>query len=117
MVDYVVVKDIDSTGRSGSMAIKLTKEQADQKVIELGGDAFAHITPENTYQAYWVCDPVAKTIVDNKAIKQADDTKLEILRLEALETPRRLAEAILSDEGKTWLQTSRDAIATERDKL
>ena len=41
----------------------------------------------------------------------------EIHRLEALETPRRLAEAVLSDEGKAWLTANRDKVATERGKL
>ena len=41
----------------------------------------------------------------------------EINRLEALETPRRLAESVLSDEGKAWLTANRDKIATERGKL
>lgn len=41
----------------------------------------------------------------------------EIHRLEALETPRRLAESVLSDEGKAWLTANRDKIATERSKL
>ena len=41
----------------------------------------------------------------------------EINRLEALETPRRLAESVLSDEGKAWLTSNRDKIATERGKL
>ena len=41
----------------------------------------------------------------------------EILRLEALETPRRIAEAHLTDEGKAWIVANRDLIATERAKL
>lgn len=45
------------------------------------------------------------------------DALNEIYRLEKLETPRRLAEAVLSDEGKAWLQANRDAIAAERAKL
>ena len=40
-----------------------------------------------------------------------------IQRLEASETPRRMAEATLTDEGKAWLQANRDLIATERAKL
>ncbi len=44
-------------------------------------------------------------------------TKAAILSLEALETPRRLAESVLSDEGKAWLTANRDKIATERGKL
>lgn len=43
--------------------------------------------------------------------------KRAILDLEALETPRRLAESVLSDEGKAWLTANRDKIATERSKL
>tara|TARA_R110000803_G_scaffold146355_1_gene212139 strand:+ start:485 stop:739 length:255 start_codon:yes stop_codon:yes gene_type:complete len=41
----------------------------------------------------------------------------EIRELEGLETPRRLAESVLSDEGKAWLTANRDKIATERAKL
>ena len=41
----------------------------------------------------------------------------EINRLEALETPTKLAEAVLTDDGKTWLQSNRDLIQTELDKL
>ena len=32
----------------------------------------------------------------------------EIRRLESLETPRRLAESVLTDEGKAWLTAIRD---------
>jgi hypothetical protein len=42
----------------------------------------------------------------------------EINRLEELETPRRMAEAILdSSAGKTWLTDNRAAIVVERAKL
>ena len=42
----------------------------------------------------------------------------EINRLEELETPRRMAEAILdSSDGKTWLTDNRAAIVVERAKL
>ena len=41
----------------------------------------------------------------------------EIARLESLETPRRLAEAVLTTEGKTWLTNNRALIAVERAKL
>jgi len=57
-------------------------------------------------------------------IASVDDSKAtwiqaqeELLRLEKLETPRRLAEATLTAEGKAWLQSNRDAIAIERGKL
>jgi hypothetical protein len=46
----------------------------------------------------------------------------EILRLEELETPRRLAEALSDDcggtaEGRSWFKANRDKIAKERAKL
>ena len=67
----------------------------------------------------------ADTFVDGAVVKKPDPPTLtaaelaqnEILRLEALETPRRLAESVLTDEGKAWLTANRDKIATERGKL
>jgi len=47
----------------------------------------------------------------------AEQALQEIVRLESLETPRRLAEAVLTVEGKTWLETNRALIAIERAKL
>mgnify|MGYP000262265902 FL=1 len=47
----------------------------------------------------------------------AEKAQIEINRLEALETPTKLAEAVLTDAGKTWLQDNRNLIKTELDKL
>lgn len=47
----------------------------------------------------------------------AEQAQAEIARLESLETPRRLAEAVLTTEGKTWLEANRALIAIERNKL
>jgi|TARA_R110000803_G_scaffold50753_2_gene105166 hypothetical protein len=52
-----------------------------------------------------------------KDTQDSNNARDEIMRLETLETPRRLAESVLTAEGKTWLQSSRDAIAAERAKL
>ena len=52
-----------------------------------------------------------------KATQDVKNARDEIMRLENLETPRRLAESVLSDEGKAWLTANRDKIATERAKL
>jgi len=41
----------------------------------------------------------------------------ELNRLERLETPRRLAESVLTAEGKSWLQDNRNLIELERAKL
>ena len=45
------------------------------------------------------------------------DATAEIHRLEAQETPRRLAESVLSDDGKAWLTANREKIVIERAKL
>ncbi len=53
----------------------------------------------------------------NPEISEREFTMVEIYRLEALETPRRIAEAVLNDEGRAWLQSNRDLITIERGKL
>jgi hypothetical protein len=52
--------------------------------------------------------------VEYEVWKSATD---EITHLESLETPRRLAEAVLTLEGKTWLEANRALIAIERAKI
>ena len=47
----------------------------------------------------------------------ARDAMEEIHKLEAQETPRRLAESVLSDDGKAWLTANREKIVIERAKL
>jgi len=51
------------------------------------------------------------------ALSTAEKAQIEINRLEALETRTKLAEAVLTDDGKTWLQNNRNLIQTEIDKL
>ena len=52
----------------------------------------------------------------------ARDALVEIERLEALQTMRRMSEAMPdesggSDEGRKWMKANRDAITVERSKL
>ena len=47
----------------------------------------------------------------------ARNATAEIHRLEAQETSRRLAESVLSDDGKAWLTANREKIIIERAKL
>ena len=65
----------------------------------------SEITERNERDAAWAAGQVAR------------DALAEIARLESLETPRRLAEAVLTVEGKTWLEANRALIAAERAKL
>ncbi len=54
---------------------------------------------------------------EEREAKTRNHALAEIQRLEQLETPTRIAEAVLSEEGKAWLQANRDLIAVERAKL
>lgn len=54
---------------------------------------------------------------EEKEARTRNNALTEINRLEALETPTRIAEAVLTEEGKAWLQVNRDLIAVERAKL
>ena len=76
---------------------------ADLKWVEVADDT----TTADTY----VDDAVVKFVLPSETPMEA------IYRLEVLETPRRLAESVLSDEGKAWLTANRDKIVTERGKL
>ena len=62
-------------------------------------------TEADAVEAAWEADAIPRAAMS------------ELMRLEGLETPRRMAEAQLTDEGKAWLQANRDAIAVERAKL
>jgi len=54
---------------------------------------------------------------EEREARSRDNALTEINRLEELETPTRIAEAVLTEEGKAWLQANRDLIAVERAKL
>ena len=54
---------------------------------------------------------------EEREAKTRNHALAEIERLEQLETPTRIAEAVLTEEGKAWLQANRDLIAVERAKL
>jgi len=57
-----------------------------------------------------------------KATQDSNNAKDEIMRLETLETPRRLAEALSDDsggslDGRAWIKANRIKITAERNKL
>lgn len=54
---------------------------------------------------------------EEREARTRNNALTEINRLEELETPTRIAEAVLTEEGKAWLQANRDLIAVERAKL
>ena len=59
---------------------------------------------------------------DEKTSRNNGEAMEEIIRLEELETPRRIAEALPDEsggsaEGRTWFKANRGKIAVERAKL
>ena len=54
---------------------------------------------------------------EEREARTRSNARAEIVRLEQLETPTRIAEAVLTEEGKAWLQANRDLIAVEKAKL
>ena len=54
---------------------------------------------------------------EEKEARTRNNALTEINRLEELETPTKIAEAVLTEGGKAWLQANRDLIAVERAKL
>lgn len=60
---------------------------------------------------------VMKHLSMSDAIASDTELKREIALLEASVTPRRLRDAVLSDQGKAWLQALEDSIKQLRSKL
>jgi len=82
-------------------------------------DAYYRLSPDGV-KAWYVEGIAEPTEADLAKYPDVDPVSLvmaEITRLESLETPRRLAEAVLTTEGKTWLANNRALIAVERAKL
>ena len=96
-----------------------TQAEADAHVATYGG--FVTTSPNTGSMAYWIVDEEAQTLTHDSDTQTSDETTTSILRsisaLEGNETPRRLAESVLSDAGKTWLTSNREKIAIERSKL
>lgn len=67
-------------------------------------------------QAWDIAHPGSITIEQEIPIP-AQSVQAEIASLESLQTPRRIREAALTDEGRAWLQNLEDQIAAKRAEL
>ncbi len=96
-----------------------SKADADAHIVEYGG--FVVDAPASGSMNYWVVDEGAKIITHDSSKQIADETKASTLHkireLESTVTPRRLRDALASDEGKTWIADVEKLIAIERAKL
>jgi hypothetical protein len=92
-----------------------TLAEAQAHVSVHGG--FAAATP-GQYSEFFVIDMGAETVTFDQAAADADLAEKLILstitNFERQVTQRRLREAMLTDEGKAWLQNIEDQIAAER---
>lgn len=91
----------------------------DNNIVDISATEF----PITSGLSWIVCADDTTTrdsIVDGKVVKYVpaeETTQQKINDLERLETPRRMAEAVLTQDGKDWLQINRNAIAVERQNL
>ena len=84
------------------MRTKIVADKTGGKVVELTDAENAVIDAE---EQAWADGAVAR------------EASAKITILENLITPRRLRDAVLSEEGKAWLTAKEAEIATERSKL
>ena len=81
-----------------------------------------HSSDDDTVKGF---DTAGNEIVINATLVATEQSRLDgieviqtiIENLESLETPRRIAESVLSDDGKAWLTANREKIVIERAKL
>ena len=71
--------------------------------------------PKITRRSFTAAEKVVAKKDKSIPIAQRRASMKEIYRMEAYETPRRLAEAVLTSEGRTWLQDNRASIEVHRE--
>jgi hypothetical protein len=91
--------------------------------VEIGVDEMSNGEDTLITQTKVTSTAKKRAMTDAEKISRNNDKALEeINRLEALETPQRLAEALPDEsagsaEGRAWFKTNRGKIAVERAKL
>jgi len=101
-------------------APKFTDEQIIAHGIKILGEEVKSFLKENDdipvdFRNYTLDDEGSFILNEGKKIKA--DALIEIATLEAEITQRRLREAVISEDGKAWLEAKDAEIATERAKL
>ena len=121
---YLVIVDTTSDNKIAKMQNYDSRSEADAhvaRVIEKYPDSFVVDNPASYALDYTTVDVAAQTITyDSSAYdaqKVKDDAQGEINRLEGTVTPRRVRDALASDEGKVWVALVEEKIKVERAKL
>ena len=121
---YLVVVDTTPDNKIAKMQNYDSRAEADAhvaRVLPNYPNAFVVDNPSAYVMDYTTVDVAAKTItydssgVDAQKVK--DDAQGEITRLEGTVTPRRMRDALASDEGKAWVASVEEKIKSERAKL
>ena len=117
MKDYIAIVK-NSNNKVDKYQDFASESSANAHVVTRGG--FVVENPGGGVE-YWIVDADAKTVTFNKSASDADTARIivmsKIYNLEAEVTPRRLRDAVLTSDGKTWLANKEAEIATERGKL
>ena len=123
-MSFLVIVDATPDNKIAKLQKYETKVDADAhiaRIAERYPKAFIVENPPAFGIDYVTVDMDAKTFVyDNvryDAQKIKDDAQGEINRLEGTVTPRRVRDALASDEGKAWVALVEEKIKVERNKL
>ena len=125
-IPWLLVASWDEDNKITSLNQTNIKSEAETllSTIQKAGNSKAFIVQtEHAHAdvAYITVDPVGKTVTFDEEGALANATAKQALtkikQLEASLTPRRLRDALASDEGKTWVADVEKLIATERAKL
>jgi hypothetical protein len=85
-------------------------KDTDNKLHWLDSSEFEHLLPTGSLQ---ITDAEAESI----QVPDAPTVAQQILALEATVTPRRLRDAVLTPEGKIWLEDIESKITTLRQEI
>jgi len=121
---YLVVVDTTPDNKIAKMQNYDSRSEADAhiaRVIEKYPNSFVVDNPASYALDYTTVDVAAQTITyDSSAYdaqKVKDDAQEKINRLEGTVTPRRMRDALASDDGKAWVALVEEKIKSERAKL
>jgi len=123
-MSFLVIVDATPDNKIAKLQKYETRLDADahiSRIAERYPKAFIVENPPAFGMDYATVDMDAKTFVYDNVRYDAEQIKTnaqgEINRLEGMVTPRRMRDALASDEGKAWVANVEAKIKVERDKL
>ena len=126
LMSYTIIASWDADNKVTAEVGADTEEQAQTLLASAKKEGYtnAFYVEDVHKDKSWSCltvDPINKVLVHNQEEEaQAlviSEVIPEIALLEAAVTPRRMRDAVLTDDGKKWLDDQEKRIAVERAKL